>query len=119
MTNHQDASLLGSFRRWTNDGSPIPDWVKEHMAGKVLPNGTFIIATPVGSARVHVGNMVIEHRNQLWSRSPDDIPELIAGLKSEAPLNVTAIGPGKSAQFGTKSRAGKNRYGPKAGLTPS
>ncbi|WP_198148416.1 ParB N-terminal domain-containing protein, partial [Elstera litoralis] len=35
-----------------------------------------------------------------------EIPELLAGLTAEAIPKITAIGPGKSAQFGTRSKAG-------------
>lgn len=79
------------------------------MAGEALPNGALLIATPIGPARVHVGNVVIEHRGQLWSRSPDEVFELIAGLDAEMADELTAIGPGKSAQFGTKSKAKRSR----------
>jgi hypothetical protein len=70
-------------------------------------NGTFLISTPIGSARVHVGNVVIEHCGELWSRTPNEVAELIEALKAEATPAVTAIGPGKSAQFGTKSKLGR------------
>lgn len=94
-------------RNWINDGSSIPDWVRMQMSGEIASNGTFLIVTPVGTARVHPGDVVIEHQGQLWSRSPDEVPQLIDGFGAEAALPIAAIGPGKDAQFGTKSKAGK------------
>jgi hypothetical protein len=79
------------------------------MSGDVASNGTFLIATPVGTARVHLGDVVVEHQGQLWSRSPDEVPQLVAGFEAEVSLPIAAIGPGKDAQFGTKSKAGKGR----------
>lgn len=105
MTIQQRVSIPNDVRTWANDGSPIPDWVRAHIAGKLASNGTFLISTPVGTARVHVGNIVIEHCGELWSRTPDEVSELIEGLKAEAPPAMAAIGPGKSAQFGTKSKS--------------
>ncbi|ETR75860.1 hypothetical protein X566_18670 [Afipia sp. P52-10] len=79
------------------------------MSGEIASNGTFLIVTLVGTARVHPGDVVIEHQGQLWSRSPDEVPQLIDGFGAEAALPIAAIGPGKDAQFGTKSKAGKGK----------
>lgn len=96
-------------RNWTNDGSSIPDWVSIQMSGGIAANGTFLIDTPIGTAGVHFGDVVVEHRGQLWSRSPDEIRELFDGFEAEVVLPISAIGPGKAAQFGTRSKAGKGR----------
>lgn len=109
MTIQQHSSIPGDVRTWTNDGSSIPDWVGARMVGKMARNGTFLISTPIGPTRVHVGYVVIEHCRELWSRTPDEVPELIAGLKAEVAPTITAIGPGKSAQFGTKSKSGQRK----------
>jgi hypothetical protein len=90
------------------------------MSGEPASNGTFLITTPVGTARVHPGDVVIEHQGQLWSRSPDEVPQLIDGFGAEAALSIAAIGPGKDAQFGTKSKAGRRRGGArKIGFRPA
>jgi hypothetical protein len=107
MIIHQSVAVPDDMRTWINDGSPIPDWVRAHVADEIAPNGTFLISTRVGSARVHIGNVVIECCGELWSRTLDEIPELIKGLKAETAPAVTAIGPGKSAQFGTRSKSGR------------
>lgn len=109
MILQQTACELGDVRNWTNDGSSIPDWVRMQISGEPAPNGTFLIVTPVGTARVHPGDVVIEHQGQLWSRSPEEVPQLIDGFGAEAALPIAAIGPGKDAQFGTKSKAGNGR----------
>lgn len=109
MTTQRHVSIPNDVRTWTNDGSPIPEWVRAHMPGKLASNGTFLISTPVGTARVHVGNVVIEHCGELWSRPPNEVTELIEALKAEAAPAITAIGPGKSAQFGTRSKSGRGK----------
>lgn len=109
MIAQQRVSIPNDMRTWVNDGSPIPDWVRTRITGKLASNGTFLISTPVGTARVHVGNVVLEHCGELWARTPADIPELIEGLNAETALAVTAIGPGKSAQFGTRSKSGRDK----------
>ncbi|MBZ9743573.1 MULTISPECIES: DUF6551 family protein [unclassified Mesorhizobium] len=101
---------LRDVRNWINDGSSIPDWVRTQMSGDLASNGTFLIATPVGTTRVHPGDIVVEHQGQLWSRSPDEIPQLVNGFGAEAAMPIAAIGPGKDAQFGTKSKARKGRW---------
>lgn len=103
QTSHE----LGTMRNWTNDGSPIPDWVRPQMSGGIASNGTFLLLTPIGTARVHPGDIVVAHRGQLWSRSPDDVSALIDGFEAEMSLPIAAVGPGKGAQFGTRSSAGK------------
>lgn len=107
MILDQISRQLGEVRSWTNDGSFVPDWVRNQMSGDIASNRTFLISTPVGTVRVHLGDVVVEHQGQLWSRSPDEVPQLIEGFKAEVSLPIAAIGPGKAAQFGTKSKAGK------------
>lgn len=109
MTLQQLSCQIIGLRNWTNDGTSIPDWVRTQMHGDIASNGTFLIGTPVGTARVHPGYIVIEHQGQLWSRSSDEISQLVDGFGAEAALPITAIGPGKDSQFGTKSTAGKGR----------
>lgn len=102
---------VGDVRNWTNDGSLIPDWVRMRMSGDPAANGTFLIITPIGAARVHPGDVVVEHQGQLWSRAPGEVSQLMEGFETVASLPIAAIGPGKDAQFGTKSKAGKARRG--------
>ncbi|WP_181182738.1 MULTISPECIES: DUF6551 family protein [unclassified Mesorhizobium] len=109
MVIEQTFGQSRDVRNWKNDRSAIPDWVRNQMSGGVASNGTFLIATPVGTVRVHLGDVVVEHRGQLWSRSPDEISQLINGFEAEVALPIAAIGPGKDAQFGTRSKAGKAR----------
>lgn len=109
MILQQSPCQIVDVRNWINDGSPIPDWVQFQMSGGLASNGTFLIDTPIGAARVHPGDVVIEHQGQLWSRSPDEVPQLMDGFGAEAALPIAAIGPGKAAQFGTKSKAGRGK----------
>jgi len=105
MNMHTRIDLPEGVRHWVHDGSAIPDWVKSGVNDDVSPNGTFLLKTPVGTARVHLGNVVIQHRDGLWCRDPGEVCDLVASLRAEDLNNVTAIGPGKTAQFGTKSKS--------------
>lgn len=109
MNMHTSIELPDNLRHWSNDGAPMPDWVRQSLCGEPSSNGTFLIKTRVGAARVHLGHVVIEHCGSLWCRTPEEVPELVAGFAAEAASPVTAIGPGKSAQFGTKSKVGQGK----------
>ncbi|MFK3780948.1 DUF6551 family protein [Agrobacterium sp. NPDC089420] len=106
MTQQQSIPLAGSIRTWLNDGSAMPPWVCDRITEDKSPNGSFLIPTPLGATRVHAGHVVIEHGGKLWCREPEEVPELLAGFTAEIVPEITAIGPGKSAQFGTKSKTG-------------
>ncbi|WP_156995519.1 hypothetical protein, partial [Elstera litoralis] len=106
MMTQQQMSLAEGIRTWLNDGSEMPHWVRNRITEGKLPNGSFLIPTPLGTTRVHIGHVVIEYGGKLWCREQQEIPELLAGLTAEAIPKITAIGPGKSAQFGTRSKAG-------------
>ncbi len=108
MILEQISFQLRGVRNWSNDGSSIPDWVRTQMSGDPASNGTFLIVTPIGVARVP-GDVVIEHQGQLWSRPPSEVPQLMDGFEAVDALPIAAIGPGEDAQFGTKSKAGKGR----------
>lgn len=109
MNIHARIDLPENLRHWSNDGSPMPEWVQKSLCGEPSSNGTFLIKTRVGAARVHLGHIVIEHQGFLWCRTPEEVPELVAGFAAEAASPVTAIGPGKSAQFGTTSKSGQGK----------
>ncbi len=110
MPNRQ-VQLPNDLRTWTNGGSPIPEWIRKQMTGDLAPNGTFLIKTPMGTARVHVGSVVVEHGSRIWSRLPDELPELIEALNAEALSPGAAVGPGKSALFGIRSNAANRAKG--------
>lgn len=112
MTQQQSIPLAESIRTWLNDGSAMPPWVCDRVTQDKSPNGSFLIPTPLGTTRVHAGHVVIEHGGKLWCREPEEVPELLAGFTAKIAPEITAIGPGKSAQFGTKS---KTRSGEKRG----
>lgn len=125
MTMHQPIPLRAAIRNWINDGSIPPDWIWPQMIGPQAANGTFLIDSPLGSARVHVGHVVVGHESGIWCREPAELAELIEGLEAgSTATNVTAIGPGKSAQFGCKRKtsgrtARRPSYRPPAGTMPS
>lgn len=124
MDSQTQSPMTLDLQTWVNDGSPIPEWVRSHMTDEICPNGTFMMGTPVGSARVHVGNVVIGHLGEAWARAPEEVPELVAGFTTCDSRGVTSIGPGKATQFGSKSkrkRGGERKmpFRPPHGLMPS
>lgn len=108
MTVAQRFSLPAATRSWANDGSAIPNWLLPRVVGQTSTNGSFLLTTALGAVRVHCGDVVIEHQGELWCRPATEIPALMNALIAEAAPAVMAIGPGKAAQFGTRS-AGKRR----------
>ncbi|MDB5733192.1 MAG: hypothetical protein JWQ03_3087 [Variovorax sp.] len=72
------------FRVWTNKPGASPEpWLAAHMAGGRESNGTFLINTPRGQARVHVGYVVIERKGSAWTRHPDEAAAFLRGLDEE------------------------------------
>jgi hypothetical protein len=63
MTYSQQLSTAQNrshMRIWTHGELPMPDWVPEAYGGGIEPNGTFMLTTELGRARVHPGNVIIE-----------------------------------------------------------
>jgi hypothetical protein len=134
MTSNQRLSTSihssESVRIWTHGEFPMPDWVPQHMAGGIEPNGTFMLATELGRARVHLGNVIIERYGIVWVRAIEEAPDFVEGLKIIEEPAIATVGPGKVRQFGargsTKSKAKKAtsedrrpRYSPPVGSQPS
>jgi hypothetical protein len=136
MTYNQylSASIHGSgnIRIWTHGEFPMPDWVAQHMAGGIESNGTFMLATELGRARVHLGNVIIERYGAVWVRAIEEASDFVESLKIIAESPIANVGPGKVRQFGssarTKSKAKKTvseivdhrpRYSPPTGSQPS
>jgi hypothetical protein len=120
MNMHTRIDLPNGVRHWINDGSTAPDWLRKHIAGEKAANGSFLIATPVGAARVHSGHVVIDYQGSAWCRAPEEVAELITGICAEASAAGPAIGPGKSARFGSTSKlAKKSAFREVVGAPPS
>ncbi|SEB75819.1 DUF6551 family protein [Bradyrhizobium erythrophlei] len=103
--NHQlNLNNASEIRTWTHGQFPMPDWVPPHMAGGIEANGTFALATELGRARVHPGNVIIERCGDVWVRTVEEVAEFVEGLKSNSIPTITSVGPGKVRLFGTSSR---------------
>lgn len=83
----------------------MPDWIPQHMVGGVEPNGTFVLTTELGRARVHPGNVIVERYGVVWVRPIEEVSDLVEELKIETESPITNVGPGKVRQFGTNGRA--------------
>lgn len=91
---------------WINGSTEMPNWLDTHISGSIEANGTFLIRTRKGQARVHQGNAVIEHRGIAYTCGPDGLADLVAGLRSEAISPDIPVGPGKHLdRSGAKSVA--------------
>lgn len=121
-----------AIRAWKHGEFPMPDWVPQHMSGSIESNGTFVVETELGRARVHLGNIVIECCGEIWVREQDEAGEFIRELRESKHLALATIGPGKVRQFGSSRRSKKQeeksgrgrenrrvRYCPVTGSPPS
>jgi len=106
---YQQSLKVPNVARWTNDGGEPPDWLKEGLLDPPSANGSLLIKTPLGSARVHPGQIVIQHSSGLWVRSSEEVAEFVAALTAIDAVGANAIGPGKSTTFGTTMRSGSGR----------
>jgi ParB-like nuclease domain len=82
----------------------MPDWVPQHMAGGIESNGTFMLSTELGRARVHHGSVIIERCGTVWVRSIEEVSDFVEDLRLNSNRSITNIGPGKMRRFGTTGR---------------
>jgi len=119
-------------RTWSNKpGATVPDWLTGYMIGGLEANGSFLIKSRCGTekvqARVKVGDVVVEQGGVTWSRSPDDVRQLIDELKDAAlppPPTGKVYGDSRTPNSGPKriTAAGNVRtmaYSPPVGSRPS
>jgi ParB-like nuclease family protein len=98
------APSSNNIRAWKYGELPMPDWVPQHIAGGIEPNGTFALETDLGYVRVHPGNIVIERCGTVWVRPVKEAANFMESLELTADPTITNIGPGKVRQFGTGGR---------------
>lgn len=104
------------MKTWINDSLDLPDWVRRQKLGSVEANGTFVIRTPLGNARVHRDYTVIEHRGATYTCEAREVEDLIARLHIEETLTShIPVGPGKrldrSGASPLKKRQSVNKRG--------
>ena len=81
---------------WTNKPmAEKPDWLVSLIVGEIEPNSTFLINTPRGHSRVHVGNVVVLRQGHAWTRPLTEVQALLDDLDAEDEPAPVAIGPGK------------------------
>jgi hypothetical protein len=110
----------------------MPDWVPQHIAGSIEPNGTFALETDLGKVRVHPGSTVIERCGSIWVCPIEEAGDFMENLELSADPTITNIGPGKVRRFGTgghpnnkanssdrKTNDRRPRYLPPVGSQPS
>ena len=103
MTVHQAVIPPSDVRTWIHDGRQMPAWVREEMEGDLNSNGTFLVRSAVGAARVHPGHVVIKHDSGVWVRTPEEVAGLVEGFRACGAAHLP-VGPGKVAQFGSRVR---------------
>jgi hypothetical protein len=73
---HLSVRSESEVRTWTHGELPMPDWVPQHMAGGIESNGTFMLSTELGRARVHHGSVIIERCGTVWVRAIEEVSDL-------------------------------------------
>jgi hypothetical protein len=73
---HLSIRSESEVRIWTHGELPMPDWVPPHMAGGIESNGTFMLSTKLGRARVHRGSVIIERCGTVWVRAVEEVSDL-------------------------------------------
>jgi hypothetical protein len=73
---------------WINKGrNDIAAWIKPKMVGRRDPNGTFVIHSRVGDAKVQsrvlVGHIVIDRDSVLYTCHPSEARDLLAELEAK------------------------------------
>jgi hypothetical protein len=101
---HLSIKSENEVRTWTHGEFPMPDWVPQHMAGGIESNGTFVLSTELGRARVHCGSVIIERCGTVWVRAIEEASDFVEDLKLIPVPAIANIGPGKIRQFGTSGR---------------
>lgn len=96
-----------SVQRWQQDGGPLPAWLRPNVLGQIEPNGTFLIASPLGQQRVHHGHVVVEQAGDVYAWAPEEVEERVAEMHARlhaasSPANM--VGPGKSLRTAIPSR---------------
>ncbi|MBT2185543.1 DUF6551 family protein [Sphingobium nicotianae] len=109
MNFQRRLAVPSETKTWSHNGEEPPDWVAAQIVGDPCPNGSFLLATDLGQARVLPGHVVILHHSGLWVRSPEEVPELLDGFRDHELPASEAIGPGKATRFGAKSAAKPSR----------
>lgn len=100
MQRLQDILRESPVRIWKHGELPMPDWVPPLMTTGVEANGTFVVRTEVGNARVHPGSIVVERLGKSWVKPSEDAAEFIENLNLTFDAGITNVGPGKTRQFG-------------------
>lgn len=121
---------------WINKGQPRsewPEWLAAHAATRPEPNGSFLLRTKHGQARVHMRAMVFERKGVAYTCDPSEARALIAELDAaEAPVpppkaasQIAGQVAGrvsqarKKAVFADKPAATQRRFASPKGMPPS
>lgn len=61
--------------------TPLPDWVQTQVAEAPAPNGTFLLRSEHGQARVHPGNVIFEYKGHVYACPHSEVQSRIAELE--------------------------------------
>lgn len=113
MNQHARISPQGDgIQMWKQDGRPLPGWLHPWMVGRVEPNGTFLIESPLGRQRVHPGYVVVEQAGDVYAWPAEDVDEHLTELRERVAMAskpVNMVGPGKSLKTAIPSRRRADR----------
>lgn len=98
-----------------------PEWLAAHSSGGEMSNGSFLIKSRHGQARVHSGAVVFEYAGTAYTCPPEDAPTMLAELKaacaSPPPQDPGSLPPLSAREAG--AAAGQRRFAAPKGRPPS
>ncbi|MFQ3894574.1 DUF6551 family protein [Sphingobium sp. R-7] len=59
----------------------MPEWVAAKKADAVQPNGTFLIHSEMGQARVHPGNVIFDYKGNLYACPPGEVQRMLQEME--------------------------------------
>lgn len=61
--------------------SAMPEWVAAKKVDAVQPNGTFLIHSEMGQARVHPGNVIFDYKGNLYACPPGEVQRMLQEME--------------------------------------
>lgn len=115
---------------WINKGQPRtewPEWLVRHAVTKPEPNGSFLIRSKHGQARVHKGALVFERNGVAFTCHPSEAKGVLAEMEAaDAPPPPRDGPPAKAApavatvpKVAPPKAATSRRFAPPKGMPPS
>ncbi|CCW15778.1 hypothetical protein EBBID32_1060 [Sphingobium indicum BiD32] len=86
--------------------SAMPEWVAAKKADAVQPNGTFLIHSEMGQARVHPGNVIFEYKGNIYACQPSEVQRTLQEMEDRFapdPKVIARVVPQSAAKLASES----------------